>query len=170
VQLHRFRPSAFSSRRAAAAAAGLLATVSLAACTSESGGSKEAELTGTTGAVQTAVDKFASAAKRDDAGGICRDLITPELRKQLTTSSGTCAQNVQNAIDHADYTALAVTKVTLGSGTPPTTALATTKLVESDTATRQVLLSAAPGGKTWLVGGFNVPKPSATTPATTPKS
>lgn len=176
--LHAFRPStAPLARRALALLIAAAATGGLAACNGDRSAQTE-DLTGAAGEAQDVVQKLADRAERDDAAGICRDLLATELRTAL--GDGDCADRVKDAIRNADYTSLNVVAVKLDG--PGLTAVAQVKPVEDADARRSITLKRStktapwtisaldPTGKTTLPGSAPVStSPAETTPASTPK-
>ena len=175
------RPSiAPRARRALALLLAATATAGLTACGGQSASQSE-ELTGDKGQVQDVVQKLADRADRDDASGICRDLLDTKLKAALGGEA--CADKVENAIKSADYTGLDVASVTIDAA--GTTAVAQIKPVEATDERRSITLTRESTAKTspWLIsaldptGKTKLPAttpsgttPRETTPASTPKS
>lgn len=91
----------------------LLATVVLAGC--GGAGSKNTDstkdFTGDQKAVATTVEELQKAAKDRDGTKVCADLVTAELRDQISASN--CGKVVKDAIRETDEVDLEVTKVTI---------------------------------------------------------
>lgn len=121
--------------------------VTLAACAP----TETKQLEGTAGQVQAAVKKFSDAAGDGSAGVICRDLVTPELRKQLASHGKSCEDAVRAAIENSDYTPLTVDTVRLTKGEDGNTATAITATSVEDRY-RAVKLEKV--GDKWLIASF----------------
>ncbi len=165
------------ARRALALLLAASATVGLAACAGEQR-QQASDLTGVQGEVQDAVQKLADRAENDDAAGICRDLLGPELKAALG-GDAQCEANVKDAILNADYTSLNVDTVKVDPA--KLTAVAQIKPVEDADARRSITLARSDAKARWLItaldptGKTTLPEGgttrSGTTPAeTTPKS
>lgn len=156
------------TRRAAAVAAALLATVGLAACTSEQN-AQTTDFTGPKGEVQKVVERLSDLADRGDASTICKELLGDALVKSL--GGADCEAGVKAAINGADYTNLDVASVDVD--TAKTSAIARIKPVEDSDARRAITLSRADDKARWQIvaldptGKTQLPEAVGTTPAST---
>ena len=91
----------------------LLATVVLAGCggTGAKNTDSAKDFSGEQKAVATTIEDLQTAAKDKDGTKVCSDLITAELRDQISTSN--CGKVVKDAIRDTDEVDLEVTKVTI---------------------------------------------------------
>lgn len=159
------RPShASRARRALALLLATTATVTLAACAGQQA-SQTDELTGDQGQVQDVVQKLADRAERDDASGICRDLLAAELKTAL--GGAACAAKVEAAIKAADYTGLDVASVAVDSA--GTTAVAQIKPVEATDQRRSITVTRAAKTGPWLIAALD-PSGKTKLPGTTPSA
>lgn len=134
-------------RRAIATVAAATAAFTLAACAP----TETQQLDGTAGEVQDAVERFVSSAGRGDAGVICRDQFTEELREQFSAGGKPCEDAVRAAIDNADYTALTIESVKLPAGQDGDTATAITK-TSVENRYRSITLQKV--GEKWRIASF----------------
>ena len=74
------------------------------------------DFTGEQKAVATTVEDLQTAAREKDGKEICADLITAELRDQISASN--CGEVVKDAIRETDEVDLTVTAVTISGTTP----------------------------------------------------
>lgn len=157
-----------AARRGGAALAALLASVSLAACTTDQSAQTD-ELPGAQGEVQKVVKSLSDRADDGDAAGICSALLT-ENAKAAFAKNGDCAAGVKAAIDAADYITLDVKSVKVTGDE----AVATVTRVDKDTGDSQLVLERGAAGQPWKIAAFGdaaakaVAGTTATTPATTP--
>lgn len=100
-------------RRAPVLLAVLLAAVLLAGCGGQGSENTDStkDFTGEQQAVATTVEDLQKAAKDRDGKKICSDLITAELRDEISATD--CGKAVKDAIRDTDEVDLAVTKVVI---------------------------------------------------------
>lgn len=155
------RPS--SARRLLAFAGLAAASVTLAACAPQDS-KQTSDLTGTQGEVQDVVQKLADRADDGNSAAICRELFTAKLQAALA-KGGTCADNLEKAIDNSDYTSLNVRTVRL-SASNGAQAQAIVRTLEDD-GDRQINLVKGSGGK-WQIDSFKNKVTPASDLSTTP--
>lgn len=161
----RLFPSLFTrttAQRGSAVLVALLASTTLAACTTQS--TQTEDLTGTEGEVQKVVDDFADRADDGDATDICDKFLTAEARTAIA-KGGDCAEAVKQAIDRSDYLTLNVDNVKVAGNE----AVATIKRVKGDTGQTKLVLQRSAEGAAWQISAFgNEAAKSAGTASTTP--
>lgn len=154
------------------------ASVTLSACTAESGTGRST-FEGTRKDVQERVTKLSDLAEVRNASSICADLFTDRLEADFAKiGGGRCSAAVERAIRNADYTRLVVDSIELnGNDTTATRAEART-IAEKDGPKRGITLVRADAKSQWRIDGFQArvtqssgtATKQGTTPSTTPST
>lgn len=150
------------ARRAAALSA-CSALLVLAACSPQ----QPKEFTGAKGEVAAVIDRFGTSATNDDGGRICRDLLTPELSRELAArAGGSCPNAVAKAIRASDFRDVRVDGVTIDGKGAAATVKASVPNTEDRRRTLYVGLTREGAKSDWRVADLAAPRP--TSGATTP--
>ncbi len=141
-------------RRAAALIALLVSAAVLAGCGGQ--GSKNTDssgdFSGEQKAVATTVEDLQTAAREKDGKKVCADLITAELRDQISSSN--CGEEVKDAIRETDEVDLTVSAVTITG----TTAVAQVKEKTGDDASRMRTVKLEKAAGKWRISELPAPQ------------
>ena len=141
-------------RRAAPVIALLLSAASSRGCGGQGSTNTDStkDFTGEQKAVATTVEDLQVAAREKDGKEICADLITAELRDQISASN--CGEVVKDAIRETDEVDLTVTAVTIDG----TTAVAQVKEKTGDDASRKRTVKLEKAAGKWRISELPAPQ------------
>jgi hypothetical protein len=141
-------------RRAAALTAVLVSAAVLAGCGGQGADNTDStkDFTGAQQDVATTVEELQVAAREKDGKKVCADLITAELRDQISASN--CGEVVKDAIRDTDEVDLTVSAVTITG----TTAVAQVKEKTGEDASRRRTVKLEKAAGKWRISELPQPQ------------
>jgi hypothetical protein len=141
-------------RRAAALTAVFVSAAVLAGCGGQGSDNTDStkDFTGAQQDVATTVEELQVAAREKDGKKVCADLITAELRDQISASN--CGEVVKDAIRDTDEVDLTVSAVTITG----TTAVAQVKEKTGEDASRRRTVKLEKAAGKWRISELPQPQ------------
>lgn len=132
----------------------LAVTVVLAGCGSQASKNTDSskDFSGEQKAVATTVEDLQTAAREKDGTKVCADLITAQLRDQISATN--CGKAVKDAIRETDEVDLTVTSVTIDG----TSAVAQVKEKTGDDASRKRTVKLEKAAGKWRISELPQPQ------------